>query len=103
METFLTIFSSIILGFVWGYFFGIINKKTRQFNAKSATDNHDINFIITKVDITHDDDYKRICRYTLGSSFFNDRKNRHFIHNDFVFYDEVGKYNLDDEFTLTKR
>ncbi|MBP5722150.1 MAG: hypothetical protein J6X18_01000 [Bacteroidales bacterium] len=103
METTLTILSSIILGFVWGYAFGITNKRSRQFNTKSATGNHDINFKITKLDITHDDDDKRICRYTLGCCFFNDGKNRHFIINDFVFYDEVGKYNLDDVFTITKR
>lgn len=77
----------------------IRSKRTCYFNGR---DNHKtVEFKVRKIDIVLNSNNEEVCLYTVVASFFDRKNNRGFRYNTFAFYDEVGKYNLNDRFVLT--
>lgn len=79
----------------------ILNKKSYYFNGKYKYKDQ-IEFEVTKIDVIYDSEYKKIIKYTIVASFFNKKGNKDFCYNEFVIFDEVGKYNIGDKFKLSK-
>lgn len=79
----------------------LMQRKNYLFNSK---DKHElVEFKVIKTDIVYTSNLERICKYTVVAYFFNKKDNNDWCYNKFVFFDEVGKYNLDDKFVLVKK
>lgn len=98
MITILFSFSLSLLGIFLGIF---MQRKNYLFNSKD--EHKPVEFKVIKADIVYTSDFERICKYTVVAYFFNKKDNNDWCYNKFVFFDEVGKYNLDDKFVLEKK
>ena len=92
--------------FMLGIFLGIcicllMQRKKYLFNSKD--EHKPVEFKVIKADIVNTSNFERICKYTVVASFFNNKDCNDWYYNKFVFFDEVGKYNLDDKFVLEKK
>ena len=103
-----TILTNIFYG-VFGAFvlWFMVYRKSKEnwFNGHYAYDNmqlRSIEFEVTQVETTYDTKNHRIAKYTITTAFFDDKKQTEFHYNKFVFFDEVGKYNVGDKLILTK-
>lgn len=102
METntiiFIIVWAIIIVEFIY---FIISYKKGKQLNTK-PTHNYkceDVSFMITKITL---ENYGLLSKYTISAGFFKKSNSKHFIYQEFYFYDKSGKYNVGDRLFLNR-
>lgn len=100
-----TLSCALISVIVTVYVMLLIPSKNNMLNGKSVDGDSKLKCVeleVTEIDVSFDVKFRKIARYTATVAFFNKKNNKDWVYNKFVFYDEIGKYNVGDKLTITK-